>query len=744
MFRLRNLERFLPPALLFLIIGAGLAFYLDYNRSVDLGSREVIGYITYKYNLVQRKFDDQVVWANLQNNSMLANRDTVRSEDYSEARIHLRDGTVINVDANTMIYLELTDDRARIHFRSGAIRIDQSENGNSVEVQAGERQIRAEGADFSLGDGEGGLHVAVERGQAELRSGNSLQSAGANQSAVLGDSNVAVRDQPVRAQSPANLSVTPGGPDGANVSFRWELVKPLKDLHLQISAHRDFRRLERNQPVSGGAAVVHLSPGGWYWRLQGVNEQGRLESTEPRKVAVVSNTALRLFAPADNERLSFLRQSPTIQFSWSPQPLAREFELQLASDPGFQNIVRSERSQSAGIGLSGLAAGQYYWRVRSIPALENVAPALSVARRLQLRQSDRAAAPSAATPGNNAEVPANQAALLTWNNVPEARRYRVIVSPRPDLSAPVLDATTSQNFIESPPAPPGAYYWRVEAETPAGTASSPLSRFNRRTSEAQGDPEATPAADAAGSETAAEVGDQDGQGPPAAPDNFVFQSPASVRWRAIPGARSYRFQLRNSGGRILVDQRVSTAHSELQIPDGAYQVRAGALDGRGQVAQWSAWRALQVTARSAPQSADAASASTPPEQSPEPSPAAERSDWENSSFAEYLAYVQRLDRRCGPRETPDLLIDHCQDSYVTLRLANRERRDVFFFIRLIGGNLYRRMDAYRYFGSRCPPVFQPAREFMLRRQADLANTPEFDEKRSLSNALTELSRCQAR
>lgn len=667
-------ERLLPPALLALIAVCGLLFYLDYTRSAEIGSRPVIGYITYKYNQVQRKFDDQVVWTNLYNNSQLANRDTVRSENYSEARIFLRDGTVINVDANTMIFLELSGDTARVNFQSGAIRVDQSQSDGELEIHSGDRSIRAEGAELSVGGDSDKLRVAVDRGEAQLSDGQSSQRASADQAALIDEQGLRVRTQPARAQAPANLAVVAGGADGADVEFRWQLLKPMKDVRLELSRSREFRRVERSVPVSGGSARLRLGAGAWYWRLKGTSQNGQVETTEPRKVAVIQNAALVLQGPDSDQTIPFYRESPQVQFRWSAHPLAQEYELQIARDRAMNRIVQRQRSASTGIAVGGLDAGEYYWRVETIPGVEGVTPERSGVRRLTLRAIDSLPAPALSTPPDGATLPADENALLTWQSRPEVRQFRVVVSPRADLSSPTVDARTANNFYEVEKPRSGRYYWQVQA--------------------------------ADGSE----------------------QKPSSVASFAVQGAA--KPSEREEANRLEAE-----AAAQLAAEEERKRQLAAAEERRRRDSE-----------RNKPSQNIAGEEK--PDREDRPAVAAveigERSDWENASFVEYRAYVQRLERRCGPRETPDLLVERCQDSYVTLKLNDRARRDVFFFIRLIGGNLYRRMDAYRYFATRCPPVFRPAREFMERRQRDLENRPEFDEKRSLSNAMDEMDACVRR
>lgn len=117
-------------------------------------------------------------------------------------------------------------------------------------------------------------------------------------------------------------------------------------------------------------------------------------------------------------------------------------------------------------------------------------------------------------------------------------------------------------------------------------------------------------------------------------------------------------------------------------------------------------------------------------------------DWSAASFAEYRAYVLSLTRDCRSSPAPTMIVDECRQQFVTLNLKNRDRLDVFYFLKLTGGNVNDRMDAYSYYAERCPPPFRPAREFMEARLDNRENHPGFNEERRILQSIAKMNACR--
>ncbi len=116
----------IPAFLIFNIIFFAALFYFDLHKNISIGSFESIGTVSFKINSIQRKFDTAVVWQAIQSESPLRDKDTIKTYPEADAIIKLNDGTEIQVDENTMIYLDYSGKSPNINFEGGSIQINNS------------------------------------------------------------------------------------------------------------------------------------------------------------------------------------------------------------------------------------------------------------------------------------------------------------------------------------------------------------------------------------------------------------------------------------------------------------------------------------------------------------------------------------------------------------------------------------------------------------------------------------------
>ncbi len=174
---------------------------------------------------------------------------------------------------------------------------------------------------------------------------------------------------------------------------------------------------------------------------------------------LVSPPTLNL--PADNAVNQAL--NPTL--SWSAQPLASKYLLQVSSDSLFATFVFNDTTHATSQQVNGLTqATKYFWRAQSYDFLGRPGVFSPVFRFLTgLRP------PTLILPANNAiGIPTNP--TLTWNKVPTATAYHLQVSTDAGFSSTVYDDATltdsSQQvsgLINCTP-----YYWRAAASNANG------------------------------------------------------------------------------------------------------------------------------------------------------------------------------------------------------------------------------------------------------------------------------------
>lgn len=189
-------------------------FYSDLTRRSNIGSREIIGDVSFKFNKIQRKFEKEVTWTEIDANSPLTNRDSVRTEKNSIAVIQLKDGTEIEMDEDSMVILEISPKKQKINFEKGSINIKK----NKVENQesSGTIMVESPGGKVELHDGDvivakndnKNLDVAVSRGTAMVElEGKSIQLKKDQKLVSTENGEISARDSKVRMEDVKRRSI---------------------------------------------------------------------------------------------------------------------------------------------------------------------------------------------------------------------------------------------------------------------------------------------------------------------------------------------------------------------------------------------------------------------------------------------------------------------------------------------------------------------------------------------------------
>ena len=83
----------------------------------------------------------------------------------------------------------------------------------------------------------------------------------------------------------------------------------------------------------------------------------------------------------------------------------------------------------------------------------------------------------------------------------------------------------------------------------------------------------------------------------------------TIEWRPVAGSQGYLLQLRDQTARVIIERKLETSRTTVELPPGRYSLRVASLNKFGKPASWSAWAQINVQ-RPAPVDSPAA-ANTP-------------------------------------------------------------------------------------------------------------------------------------
>jgi len=184
-----------------------------------------------------------------------------------------------------------------------------------------------------------------------------------------------------------------------------------------------------------------------------------------------------LLAPADNDPFVF-RENP--EFSWEETPGATSYQIQVSTSPTMTPLVNGgsfNTTNVTGTFTQDLPIGTLYWRVGSYDATSG--PIWSAPRSFTKAPIT---APLLTSPANNAvlaypDTPPN----FSWNPVPGAQAYQIIIDNDQNFTPPyTLDTTTANTTytLTAPQTEDQDYYWRVRARSTSG-ATGDWASFRR-------------------------------------------------------------------------------------------------------------------------------------------------------------------------------------------------------------------------------------------------------------------------
>jgi hypothetical protein len=445
-------------------------FYYDITRKIDAGRAEVVGTITYKRRLAQRKYASQVVWEEVEQNEPVYNYDAIRTAEGSEAVVRIKDGTQFTINENSLVVVAFAKDAINISFDQGSITASRQNvsDPKMLNIKAGNATISLEKSDVKVASQQGKeVSLTVQKGDATISAGAVAKKVGEYQNAVVAGAGVDVNSQAVRLQTPMPDShlVTTGG--GRDVRFTWLAVKNAKEYSIEVSKNRGFTRPVFNRRGIATAGSASLEPGEYYWRVSALKKKGTPpEFSETRRFLIVREDPVGLIVPADDEKFYYMKKPPLVQFKWMRSPTASGYRLLIAKDPAMKGALREIDVPSTSIGIDTLEKGVYYWKIVAQSALKGEGIESGV-RRLTVSTTDSIEPPEPLYPHDGITVSRgimkSGELAFTWRKSPELagakftlardRQFKNIVYSTEQKA----DSLSPQSDLAQ-----GSYWWRVE------------------------------------------------------------------------------------------------------------------------------------------------------------------------------------------------------------------------------------------------------------------------------------------
>ncbi len=446
-------------------------FWQDLNAFTVRGDKAEIGIISLKQNVVQRKFDDRVVWERIANGTKLYYGDTIRTSDLASASLDLLDGSVhLDLGENTMIRVGKNEHgEFLLSIDGGDIQIDSENSGSNIAVKLDDGSMVSLGAGSSLAaksDSTSGVH------NVEVKSGSAQITTESGQTATLGfgesvnvENGKEIQKNPIAMiYPPKELKLLNFSGGEMSVKFEWKADSG-ENVILETSRTKDFSKLESEFKTKSSFSEVKIASGTLYWRAF---TEGTKDKSVEGKVSVEKILPARILSPSSGIEYKYRSSPPRIAFRWSGNSYAEHYKVLVSSTSDMKTPVFDSELSGTFMSLNSLEEGNYWWQVTPYYSQNNIGyEGASEAFSFKVIRNEQIRPPELFAPSENAQIIYKDSVSTNfiWKSELKNSSYVLSLATDPLFSSVVFSTETNDTrFVkEFMPAElkDGTYYWKV-------------------------------------------------------------------------------------------------------------------------------------------------------------------------------------------------------------------------------------------------------------------------------------------
>lgn len=359
--KLTKLEYAILLLCILIISFAALYLYDDFRVKPSAGTGEEQGLITYKYKIAQRKLPSRMIWEDVEQMFPVYNKDSIRTDQLSEAIVTLKNGLNIELDPESMFVLLIKDKKVNLDVKQGSFYITGTSQSGPIEANYNSAKIAMEDGMFRVTEMGDNLEIQSHRGEATLEIGNKKEIVKEGELAVISVTNQTISKSAVRftgMKPDHNTRYFTSGND-KEVLFQWDKY-PVPLMQLEVSNERYFKTILILRQVQENSTNQAFPEGIYYWRLSVPNTNDR---SEVRKFRVIKNLPVNLLSPLNKEKIDYENGKGLVNFSWNKIE-ASSYIIEVSNNEKFEPVVYRSSIKRTYLSLS-LEPGSYFWRVNT-------------------------------------------------------------------------------------------------------------------------------------------------------------------------------------------------------------------------------------------------------------------------------------------------------------------------------------------------------------------------------------------
>lgn len=485
MFKFEKTERTILAGAILILLACSYFLYDDslLFSAQSASSNELIGAVADSTNDVRLKNSDNFSWLPATAEGKVYQKDSVFTGDQSKAVIKLKDGSLIEIQPNSLVTLNFKDGQMNLDLRYGNL-VGELTAGSNLTVKSGKEEFKLNGdgsksrIEFSKGrTGTMDLTLLSGKSGSVKKDGQTLAVKPAVKSELF-------------PQFPINKNLAKADTNQP-VEFIWSSRGPVVTYELQVSDTADFQKVLHSEETGERKLnVAGLPEGQYYWRVAGFDEKHRLGVRTPAQTFALRYLPVpQILTPNQESRFDLEIKAPQelkmdTKVTWEGDKTYNRFRFQVSEDPEFKTSIKDVETPAKESMTPKLPSGVYYARVRGVEAEQNIPSEWSKPVKFELnlvaKKDEELPAPILVNknivfrmPKASERTPAALAApVMEWKPVLQAKKYKVQISPDRDFKQSsnyeVKRTQSAWNQVR-----PGEYYYRVYTVGEAGQLSPP-------------------------------------------------------------------------------------------------------------------------------------------------------------------------------------------------------------------------------------------------------------------------------
>lgn len=336
------------------------------HRSRAAKNAQSIGTVTYKYHKVKRKFMDRFVWEKILPSTPVYLYDSVMTFERSDAIIRLEGGIEISLDPDTLVEIELIDDKVGIALNRGGLQSKNESSSFVIKTKDNTKIYMEKGNKSRIFSKNGKTSISVQKGKASIIDKNNNEKTLEENEILRKDKNGKwiQSEYKFTAQSPVDQSsfYMQSEANSKKVTFESDSSKSAR--YLLISKNPDMKNAQV-YPMDKNRKDVSLSEGLWYWALSSEKfyDIADADVSPVKALKIHRKKEIKIYEPGNDTVYVQKNGEKTITFSWKAEKDNPLYEFQLSENESFNPVTYSIDTTNTSITLRNLKEGKYYWRL---------------------------------------------------------------------------------------------------------------------------------------------------------------------------------------------------------------------------------------------------------------------------------------------------------------------------------------------------------------------------------------------